>query len=162
MNFVTDRTLQDVDRWRTLRNKGWAAMDADERREWLGEITPTPAAWKGMYTYKDMNRVESAAEALSARLSALGYKHTPLVVKTNWGTNNHVWYDDMTRYLGNVEVLRRSIPVYSTTPVAPTGDDILDYSLANDVEQILSDIDTIVESVPKAWYYSGEIMAGEV
>lgn len=161
-DLVTDRTLQDVDRWRVLRDKGWVTMTEAERIEWMGETTPIPAAWKGMYTYKDMNRVESAVVALSARLVELGYKHPTLSVKTNWEANNHVWYADMVRYLGNIGVLRNSIPVYLTTPPAPKVGEAMTYVVANDIEKILRDIETIVEAVPKSWNYSGEIMAGEV
>ena len=60
--YVTDRTSADVERWRALRNKGWANMTDDERQEWMGVIVPTPAASKGMYTYRDLNRVETAVE----------------------------------------------------------------------------------------------------
>lgn len=162
MNMVTDRTLRDVDRWRELRDKGWQKMSASEQREWLGETSPIPAAWKGMYTHNDMNRVESAVMALSARLSELGYKHPTLSVKTDWGANNHVWFEDMVRYLGNVGVLRESIPVFPTTPVAPTANEPMTHMMANDIEQILLDIETIAENVPKSQYYCGEIMAGEV
>lgn len=162
MNMVTDRTLLDVDRWRELRDKGWQKMSSLEQREWMGEITPTPSAWKGMYTHNDMNRVESAVMALSARLVELGYKHPTLSVKTDWRANNHVWFEDMVRYLGNIGVLRESIPVFPTTPVAPTADEPMTYTLANDIEQILVDIETIAENVPKSQFYCGEIMAGEV
>ena len=115
-----------------------------------------------MYTYNDMNRVETAVSALSAQLKALGYMDTLLDVKTDWEANDHVWYDDMVRYIGNIGILRDSISVYPTTPAAPIVGEAMTYNIANNIEKILQDIDNIVGHGIKTWYYSGEIMAGEV
>ena len=130
-------------------------MSESERREWLGEM-------KGRYGHTDMNRVESAVATLSRRLNELGYKHLPLSVKTDWTREDIPTRDDMVRYYGNVEFLRQLAGVYPTTPVTPTVEYKLNYSRANDLEQILLDIDDITSKFADAYYYAGEIFSGEV
>ena len=155
MKFITNRTALDVERWKILHDKGWADMTAAERTEWLGEM-------KGRYNYTDMNRVENTVEVLSARLRELGYKHPTLVVKTDWSRLSCPTKADMQRYFENVDELRKTSPIYKTTPVAPTVSQKLNYARANNLEKILSDIDEITTNIPKAWYYAGDIFSGEV
>ena len=162
MNLITDRTLLDVERWKELRNKGWNGMTEQERQEWMGEITSTPSAVKGMYTHNDFNRVESAVKALSERLTELGYKHSPLVVKTDWSYDDEVWKQDMERYLSNIATIRKTIHVFPNTPTTPTVNNNLDYMSANDIEKILIDVDTIATNIVKTQKYVGEIISGEV
>ena len=153
--MIIDRTKQDVARWRELHDKGWDAMTAAERTEWLGEM-------KGRYNHTDMNRVESAVEALSARFVEEGYLASPLTVKTDWNRWSCPTLTDMERYLGNIERLRKLVPVYPTTPVTPTVKQKLDYNLANDIEKILVDLDDILTKIPQSVYRAGEIYSGEV
>ena len=155
MEFVTDRTLQDVLHWQTLLKKGWANMNAVERAEWL-------TAMKGAYGATDMNRVESAVKALSARLSELGYKHDSLSTKTDWTMQDVPTKEDFDRYFSNVEVLRQSISIPESTPETPTTKNRLNYHRANDLEKILQTLDVVTTTLPKSWYYAGEIFTGEV
>ena len=93
-SFITNRTYEDVKRWKTLRDKGWLRMTEEERKEWLGEIETTPAATRGMYTHIDMNRVEKAVEAISLLFRESGYG-TQLNVKTDWTYQDTVTKNDM-------------------------------------------------------------------
>lgn len=160
--YIFDRTSQDVERWKELRDKGLQNMTDLELQEWFGEIKTTPAATKGMYTHNDMNRVEIAVSRLSERLSELGYTHATLSTKTDWARYSVATRNDMIRYYGNVKTLRDSIAVYANTPTAPTVGARLDYKLANDIEKILKDIDEITTNLTKTWIYAGEIVSGEV
>ena len=155
VRFITDRTWDDVKRWRELHDKGWAAMTASEQSEWTGEM-------KGRYTHNDMNRVENAVAELSGQFVDKGYLITPLTTKTDWNLWSVPTKTDMTRYLGNVATLRSLVTVYPTTPEAPTVDHRLDYERANDIEKILVDLYDILEKTPQSWFYSGEIYSGEV
>ena len=155
MNLITDRTPNDVARWRELHDKGWAAMTASERAEWLDQM-------KGRYNHTDMNRVENAVGVLSERLYSLGRLATRLVVKTNWTGSDSPTRADMERYFGNVGKLREEITVYASTPFAPTIDRRLDYAKANDLEQILIDVDEITTKISQSWYFAGDIYSGEV
>lgn len=160
--FVTDRTQNDVERWRILRNKGWSAMTESEQREWMGTNTPTFAAWKGMYTHNDLNRVESAVESIVELLKEAGYKPPELVTKTNWTYTDTISRSDVVRYLENVSSLRKCIKTYPTTPMAPTVGVSIDYKKANDIEKILEDIYNISTNLMKSWYCAGELICGEV
>ena len=122
---------------------------------------PTPAV-KGRYGAVDMNRVESAVEALSARFVEDGYLTFPLSVKTDWNQQSIPTRADMERYLGNVATLRSLARVYPTTPAAPTVNQRMDYRKANDIEQILFDLRDILEKIPNSRFYAGEIYSGEV
>jgi hypothetical protein len=137
-------------------------MTLDEQSEWMGITLPTPAASRGMYTHVDLNRVESAVSLLSTRLRSLGYEHPQLVVKTDWTYSDDFLREDMVRYLGNISTLRECIPVYPETPNVPTIGMRLTYSLANDIEKILEDIDDITSKLVDNWYYPGELYLGEV
>lgn len=162
MNMVTDRTSLDVERWKILHDKGWSNMTIEERREWLGEIVPTPAATKGMYTHVDLNRVERAVEAVSSRLRELGYKIPQLTIKTDWTYKDKLHKGDMERYYSNISTLRELAIVYPTTPEAPSKNNRLDYKVANDIEKILVDIDAISAKQLQTRYYVGELFPGEV
>jgi len=153
--MITDRTIQDVARWKELHDKGWAGMTAAEQAEWNGEM-------KGRYSFTDMNRVESAVEALSARFVEKGYLDAPLTVKTDWHSFSVPTRTDMTRYLGNIATLRSLVTVYPDTPLAPTVNQKFNFERANDIEKILLDVDAILTAIPQSWFYAGEIMSGEV
>ena len=160
-SFITNRTIDDVKRWKTLRDKGWLRMTEEERKEWLGEIETTPAATRGMYTHIDMNRVEKAVEVISLLFRESGYG-TPLNVKTDWTYQDTVTKNDMERYLQNIIALREFFVVFQDTPNAPNIDAKLDYKLANDIENILKDVYDIADSLVRSRYYVGEIISGEV
>lgn len=162
LEYVCDRTYQDVERWRELRDKGWANMTEVEQQEWLGEVVPTPAASKGMYTHNDMNRVESGVEGIAACLLDMGYAVPEMVFKTDWTYLDVVTKEDMTRYLSNVETIRGILTVPITTPRTPKINEKFDYSKANDIEQILESVITSMASISESWYYAGEIKLGEV
>ena len=153
-NLITDRTQSDVFRWKELQAKGFAAMSAEERTEWLSPM-------RGSYNYTDMNRVEVAVEYVAERLREMGF-FIDLSVKTTWEVNEIPSRNDIIRYYDNVAKLREVIPVYSTTPEAPTIEQKLSYREANALEQILFDIDELLSKMERAYFYSGEIYAMEV
>ena len=162
MNMITNRTASDVERWRTLRDKGWANMSVSERQEWLGEITPTPSAARGMYTHNDLNRVESEVKNIVKLLEASGIDVPKLVTKTDWTYKDTLMDTDVERYYSNISTLREFFEVYQDTPKAPTIADNLNYTLANNIEKILVDVREIALRVIGFKYYSGEIFLGEV
>lgn len=155
MILITDRTSQDVARWRELHDKGWAAMDDAERTEWLGQM-------KGRYNYEDVYRVGNIVRTLSERLHDMGYLNTQVTIKTDWTHGDTLTRDDFCQYLRNIAILRDSMPVYPGTPSAPTINQQFDYNKANDLEQILFDVNQISRAIPQSWYYAGEINFGEV
>lgn len=154
--MIIDRTAQDVARWKELHDKGWLAMTADERTEWLGEM-------KGRYSYTDMNRVEDATAELSELFVLSGWLSEPLETMS-WSHLAIPAKEDMERYFGNVQTLRNAAPVlYHETPHAPSIEQPFDYQRANDLEQILIDLKKIYyEQTTGGGYHAGEVYSGEV
>ena len=154
LNLITDRTQQDVDRVEELAEKGWAAMTEQERAEWLGEM-------KGAYNASDMNRVGEAVAYVAGRFNGFGY-NILVSPKTDWTVEDIPTASQMADYLSYVKNLRNAVPVMDDTPAAPADMDGLTHQEANDIEQILLDVDALISNIAAAWYYSGDLFAGEV
>ena len=154
MNLITDRTAADVERYLTLRNKGFANLTAAERTEWLSPM-------KGAYNYTDLNRVEDAVEYVAGRLRERGYRVDISEAKT-WTMDSLPTLSDMNAYLNNIKVIRSAFATLSTTPQAPTSIKGFTYKEANAIEQILIDVDQLLENMMSAWFFSGDLFSGEV
>ena len=154
LSLITDRTEQDVERWKALHNKGYDALTMAEKAEW-------DAGLKGAYNCTDLNRVESAVVFITNRLLEVGIYVTPLV-HSEWHVEDHPTKEDMNRYFDNIALLRAALPLYATTPAAPTTSKRLDYHAANDIEKILSDLDRQITAINQSWYYAGDIFTGEI
>lgn len=156
--LIINRTIEDVERWRMLRNKGYANMTASEKVEWLSRTM------RGAYNHTDLNRVGSALNDLRDRLYDAGY--IPYVkdfaAKTDWNINDIPTAADLTAYLNAVSIIRGAMARYSYTPVVPANVGSLSYSEANDIEKILSDVDILINNMIAARYYCGELFTGEV
>lgn len=130
MDFITDRTESDA----LLGNE------------------------KGVYSYTDLNRVETAVKQISDKMT-LG-----LTTKTDWdlpaifSTKEWPVESQMKRYLGNVAAIRSyfviSIPIPSTM-------ERLTWQGANNIERILEKALASADGVKQTYRYSGEFYAGE-
>lgn len=116
---------------------------------------------KGFYNASDLNRVGAAVEYLAGLFTALGYV-CPVSGKTDWRVSDAPTAGQMEIYLQNIATLRAQLPLLYGTPETPKSMAALGYAEANDIEQILLDIDAQIERLRKSWYYSGELYAGEV
>ena len=118
---------------------------------------------KGVYNATDLNRVGAAVEYVAGRFQALGYD-CPVSVKKDWSESDTPTAGQMETYRQNIATLRRQIAVMKSTPETPeTPETIrqLNYIRANNIEQILMDLDQLITNIHKSWYFSGEIYAGE-
>ena len=154
LSLITDRTERDVERWRVLHTKGYAALTEEEKAEW-------DAGMKGAYNHTDMNRVESAVAFIANRLLQAGIYVVP-IVHPEWHVGDQPTREDMERYYDNIALLRSALPLYTTTPTAPTTSKRLDYLAANDMEKILADIDRQITAIQQSWYYAGDVFTGEL
>lgn len=152
--LITDRTAADVARVQTLAAKNYAAMTDAEKAEWDADM-------KGAYNASDLNRVGAAVDYVAGRFREQGYA-VEVSPRTNWTESDTPTQSDMSQYLGNVKSLRSKIAVKPTTPKLPTDMTGLDYEGANAIEQTLLDLDALLTNTEKAWFYSGELYAGEV
>lgn len=153
LSLITDRTKQDVDRVEELAEKGWAAMTEQERAEWLGEM-------KGAYNASDMNRVGEAVTYVAGRLTDCGYA-APVSPKTDWTVEDEPTTDQLTAYLDDISTVRGALTVLSSTPAAPADMDGLTHQEANDIEQILLDVDKLLNIMATTFIPCGEALCGE-
>lgn len=156
--LVTDRTAADAQRWENLRNKGFLNMTETERAEWLA------GNMKGAYNKNDLNRVGEALNYLRDRLIEAGYitHQTNFTAKTNWTISSIPTAADLTHYLRCVSIVREAMAQFETTPPAPADTGGLNYEEANNIEQILLDVETLINNMLAARYFCGDIYAGEV
>ena len=145
MNLITNRTLEDVKRVAELSAKGYSQMTPAEQAEWL-------AGMKGAYNYTDLNRVERAMVELASFLGVTLYQP-----KTNWKITDIPTETSIAHYLENVKRLRRACNGIANTPSTPTSMVGLTYVTANNIEQILLDI----ESAMNGYVICGEAYCGE-
>lgn len=128
-------------------------MTAEERAEWNTSM-------KGAYNHTDLNRVENAVAYLAQRLNEFGYHVDPLVTQT-WNTTSIPKPVDMTRYLNNVKEIREAFVTLRTTPDVPASMRKMTYVEANEIEQILHDVDMLINNMVAAFSYSGDFYGGE-
>lgn len=133
LNLITDRTAEDV------ANK----------------------TAKGFYNASDLNRVGAAVQYVAERFAAQGYAVT-VSPKTDWLASDIPTSSELETYRQDIAALRGLIAVMKSTPETPETMRFLDYIKANNIEQILLDLDTLLTNAALAWYQSGEIYAGEV
>lgn len=135
MNFITDRTLEDI----------------LKRTE------------KGRYEVADLNRVESAVQYLSLIAQTI-VQVEPLATKTNWSEperfspNTWVTQEQMDRYLRNVKILCESVGFDADLPNTMEN---LTWQGANQIEQALQLVQEYVSRNYQGFQYSGDLFAGE-
>lgn len=182
--LVTDRTSADVARLIYLNGlwdpvEGWTGTAEELGEWWNGEAVPLLAAdgeildangellycregtQRGAYNASDLNRVEETVDYLAGLLRNCG-NTVEVYPKKGWTTEDVPANSDMKRYLDDVAALRTVLAVLPTTPEVPAGMEGLTYREANAIEQILADIDLLIKNVTAAWFYSGDLYAGEV
>ena len=123
---------------------------------------------KGTYNASDLNRVSAAMNYVADRLKAQGYD-PHISPKTDWKDDD--WVDPASQavYLGDLAELRKQFAMLQSTPEVPprilataiNSNDGLTYTSANDIEQILMDLDDSITRMKVSMFYAGEIYSGE-
>ena len=156
LNLITDRTQADVAYWRSLKRKGYVAMTDEEKAAWNNGL-------KGAYNAVDLNRVGAALNHIRDRLYEAGYVRADVFeARQDWRLEEIPSVAEMTEYLGYVSIIREAFGRFPTTPDVPGNPAVLDYRSANDIEQILVDVDGLITRMKDALYYSGDLFSGEV
>lgn len=155
-NLITDRTQADFERWRTLRDKGFANMTEAEREEFSGDM-------KGAYNASDLNRVGAALNYLRGRLTGAGYLlGNEFAARATWKEGEIPTSEQLSYYLKAVETIRAAMSRKATTPQTPADVGALDYIGANDIERILLDIEELINNMLAARHFFGDLYSGEI
>nr|DAW41343.1 MAG TPA: hypothetical protein [Caudoviricetes sp.] len=155
MQLITDRVQADVDRVAALAGRVSAGTATDaEQTEWASDL-------KGAYNASDLNRVGAAVAYVAGRLTGYGYV-VSVSPRQDWQVTDIPTPESMTAYLADVATLRAALTVAAGTPEVPEDMERLTWQEANDIEQILVDVDELLTRMAAAWFYSGELYAGEV
>ena len=156
LHLITDRTLADVESVKKLAEaiKNGAATE-EQVREYLN------VHQKGAYTYEDLNRVEGAVAYVANRLKEYGYDISIRPVAT-WTVEDTPNKEDFDRYFWNIAQIRAAITVWRSTPEAPDSVVGFDVNKANALEQILMDVNQVLNKIQAAWFFLGDLHAGEV
>lgn len=115
----------------------------------------------GHYEISDLNRVGNAMYYIAERLRACGWDIT-VSPRTNWILTDRCTPAAAKRYLTNLRKIRTALALFSTTPNVPSGAAPFNAQEANDIEKILIDVEDMVERTMTAYFYSGDLYAGEV
>ena len=115
---------------------------------------------KGTYNAADLNRVGEAMNYVADRLRSAGYD-PHISPKTDWKETDWPTPQTMERYLRDVSTLRGLLTQMETTPDVPKSMEKLTHWTANDIEQILMDLNDSITRLKAAMFYAGEIYSGE-
>lgn len=157
LQLITDRTQADVDRGQYLAGLwvgGKFTGTADELAEWNSSL-------KGFYNASDLNRVGNAINYVAERFTEAGYL-VQVSPRIDWTEADIPLQSDMKHYLADVSALRELVTTPVTTPPVPDDMEGLTYIEANNIEQILLDLDDILTRMISAYIYSNEVYCGEV
>lgn len=148
MEFVFDRTQQDVDRAAELNRKYiTGTITADEKTEWAAGI-------KGALNLSDVNRIEGNVQEIAAEIAAS-------VTAKTWSTEVALRESDYSRILSNLAVIRAGYGIMSDTPEVPA-QPVNTFQKWNDVEKILHDVHYVFTHVQMDRFYCGsDVFAGE-
>ena len=116
------------------------------------------------YNWSDFNRVAEAMQYVAARLRACGWNNT-VSPKGDWTRDDRPTLSAMQQYVGILERLRSTLRLFSGTPPVPKFSkekNWMEVAEANNIEKILLAIEDMVQRTIDAYYYCGEVYAGEV
>lgn len=145
--LITDRSAADYQLWQTLKALGWSGMNSEQQAQWT-------AGLKGAYNASDLNRVQEAMEYLAGVFASYGYA-VSLLPAPVWAEGDIPTVSDMDTYLTNLAALRGVLAVLPTTPATPESMELLTYVTANNIEQILIDINLILNTMGGAFLRAG-------
>ena len=180
--LVTDRTQADVLRLQELTEKGLENMTSEELEEWRGHdvgylldanedflvdssgavllvVTKAGTGHKGAYNAADLNRVGQAILYVAGLYNQYGYNLT-VNPKTHWSDTDYPTVSQMKTYLDDIQTIRNVVAVFPTTPDAPATMNGIDWKTANNIEQILVDMDKILSILMTTFIPCGEALCG--
>ena len=115
---------------------------------------------KGYYNATDLNRVGKAVAYIAEWFTGYGYA-VAVSPKADWSESDTPTASQMETYRLNIAHLRAVIAIMASTPETPETMRALNYVKANNIERILQDLDALIANMEQAWFFSGDLYAGE-
>lgn len=113
------------------------------------------------YSAQDLNRVGAAVEYLADRLQSLGYS-VQVAPKTDWLMSDWPKATQLEQYRADIVTLRDALTAPPTMPQVPDSIRYMEYTDANDIETILVQLEQMLDNMAAAWFYTGDLYAGEI
>lgn len=151
--LITDRTQTDVDTAKQILGKLLAGeqLTYAERRAY-------DAGLRGCYNASDATRVELHTRWLQRLFNDNGYD---VQISTRmWSKAEVMRYDDVVRYLANIQTLVDIFGKSANTPDVPDISRWIDHIAANDIEGVLLDLSELASGAIAMFRISGTFTAG--
>lgn len=118
---------------------------------------------KGRYNALDLIRVGEAIQYAKRRMNDDAGYNLSVSPKLDWQLDDIPTIAQMQRYLTDVQTIRNAVAKSRETVAVPGGMSGLTWTLANDIERILKDAETLVHDILlSAQRYSGRTISGGV
>lgn len=114
-------------------------------------------ASKAFYNEEDLNRVEQAVAELNATLYEGGYP-VGAITKINWSKTDFPTENEMQRFIYNIQLLQNKF--YHSEVQTPASMKWISYIEANNIEQILLDIEEMRRKMVAAYRHCGTMDCG--
>lgn len=116
---------------------------------------------KGHYNSDDLNRVISAVNYLAGVFQGYGYAIPGFSQQSaSWATGQAPTQSQMQIYLGNVQALNSLLAALPSTPALPQSMALLNYAEANNIEQVLIDLDGTLQRLAQSAVACGPATCG--
>lgn len=149
---VTDRSENDLRRFRELDNKRFIDMTRAEKIEWL-------AGLKATYNATDLNRVCGFVLDLAEKLHDIAGITVNVNPKTDWVYSDIPTVVQLDKYISDLQSLKNSF-VFNTPDVPNTASN-LTLVEANAIEQMCVNLNAALTRLQQSGFYCDEIYSGE-
>lgn len=117
-------------------------------------LTDVGKTVKGSYNCDDLNRVGRAINEIAQRLGLA------IAAKTNWLYTDFPTRAALDAYIRLLQTVREAYYILPTTPTIPQSMDYLDYVAANNIEQMLTDVQTMIRGCDMSKPLCGAVISG--
>ena len=149
---ITDRSENDLRRFRELDAKRFSDMALAERSEWL-------AGLKATYNASDLNRVGGFIADLAELLHDIAGISVDVEPKTDWAYSDIPTIAQLGRYISDLKQLRAALEI--DTPDIPDSAAKLTLADANAIEQLCVNLHAALMRMQQSGFYSNEIYSAE-
>lgn len=150
---VTDRSQEDLERFRALDAKLFSAMTDEEKAKWL-------AGLKATYNFSDLNRVGEFVSDLASKLKTIAGISVDVSPKTNWTYTDIPSSDQLNRYISDLHELRSALK-FNTADIPSSASNLTLFG-ANAIEQMCLDLNSVLLNLDASGFFCDELFSGEI